>query len=336
MLPSIVTLAQNARYALFAAVAIAFVVLAVSCGGDSGPEPADAAALCAATPEVAGWASDDPLVEVSGIASSRRNEDVIWAHNDSGDSARIFALGPFGNHAQTYTLSGAEAIDWEDMAIGPGPDENVDYLYLADIGDNAMQRDEVQVYRVPEPEVNTQADTPTDNPLDEVDKLTLLYPDRAHDAETLLVDPVSGDLLIVTKELAGGPSFVFRAPGALADGSRTTLEEVATINFAGLTSKVEIPPDAPPLVLAVPNLPTGGDVSPDGSLVIIRTYSTIWVWTRPKDAVLWQAFASPPCEAPSAIEPQGEAIAFDADGRGYVTISESDGTVLPVNHFTAR
>ena len=316
-------------------VALAFVVLAVSCGG--GERAPDAAALCAATPEVAGWINSDQLVEISGLASSRRNEGVLWAHNDSGDSARVFALGPYGNHVQTYTLTGAEAIDWEDMAIGPGPDEDLDYLYLADIGDNDRQRDEVQVYRVPEPEVDTRADTPAaDSPLDDVEILTLVYPDGPHDAETLLVDPVGGELIIVTKELAGGPSFVFRAPGPLAGGSRTTLEQIDEIDFAALTSTVQIPDDAPGLVRGLPNLPTGGDVSPDGSLVIIRTYGSAWVWRRPEHTSLWSVFQRPPCEAPSSIEPQGEAIAFDADGRGYVTISESDGSVLPVNHFLAR
>jgi hypothetical protein len=38
--------------------------------------------------------------------------------------------------------------------------------------------------------------------------------------------------------------------------------------------------------------------------------------------------------APSAIEPQGEAIAFDADGRGYTTVSE--GTNPPLHHFSAK
>jgi len=41
-----------------------------------------------------------------------------------------------------------------------------------------------------------------------------------------------------------------------------------------------------------------------------------------------------PCEAPSAIEPQGEAIAFDRDGRGYTTISE--GANPPLHHFSAK
>ena len=32
------------------------------------------------------------LNELSGIVKSRRFEDVYWAHNDSGDQPRLFAL----------------------------------------------------------------------------------------------------------------------------------------------------------------------------------------------------------------------------------------------------
>jgi hypothetical protein len=291
-----------------------------------------AADLCVATP--AGdhpWNVNSPdVVEASGLASSRADEDFLWIHNDSGDSARVFSIDRQGNHHATFTLAGAEAIDWEDMAIGPGPEAGVSYLYLADSGDNAAVREGIVVYRVPEPDVNT-SDTLTARGFDNVAALELRYPDRPHDAETLLVDPLTGDLVIVTKELAGGPSFVFRAPGSIEPGTVTTLEEVSTINFAGLDSQVEVPADAPALVLGLSDLPTGGDISPDGKLIIIRTYGSIWVWDRPEEGPLWDFVRTLPCEAPSEIEPQGETIAFDADGRGYTTVSE--GANPPLYHF---
>jgi hypothetical protein len=320
---------------IFAACAIVALLAACGGGGDK-QSPADhALAICAASPDASNASvSSADITEASGIVSSRENDGVLWVHNDSGDTARVFAIGRNAALLGTYSLSGADAIDWEDMAAGPGPDKDATYLYLADIGDNAAQRPDVVVYRVHEPEVSTNSDTPTANELTDVEKLTLRYPDHAHDAETLLVDPLNGDLLIVTKELAGGPSFVYRAPGSIEPGVVTTLEEVATINFAGLTSAVEIPPDAPQLVRAVPSLPTGGDISPDGSLVAIRTYGTIWVWERPEEGPLWDFVRTLPCEAPSAIEQQGEAIAFDADGSGYTTTSE--GANPPLHHFTTK
>jgi hypothetical protein len=321
------------RPALLLVPCVVLLVVAIACGG-GGRAPLTAADICAATadPVEAAVSIQAGTAEVSGVAASRRDDNFFWAHNDSGDSARVYAVDRQGSHHATYTLAGITANDWEDMAIGPGPDDGVDYLYLADIGDNAAARTVVTVLRAAEPAPST-SDTPTNNLISAVELIGLRYPDRPHDAETLLVDPLTGDLLIVTKEIAGGPSLVFRAPGGAGAEGVATLEQVAEIDFTALDSALEPPEDAPALVRAVPHLPTGGDVSPDGRLVIIRTYGTVWVWERDPERPLATAFDAPPCEAPSAIEEQGEAIAFDADGRGYFTVSE--GSFPPINRFSA-
>src|SRR5215203_1068814 len=59
------------------------------------------------------------ITEASGIAASRMNSNVLWTHNDSGDSARVFAMTPAGTNLGTYSLTGAGATDWEDIAVGP-------------------------------------------------------------------------------------------------------------------------------------------------------------------------------------------------------------------------
>ena len=71
----------------------------------------------------------DPLREASGLVASRSHPGVLWAHNDSGDDPRLYALTTSGRHLGVFTLDGAEARDWEDLAIGPGPEPGVDYLY---------------------------------------------------------------------------------------------------------------------------------------------------------------------------------------------------------------
>ena len=48
----------------------------------------------------------------------------------------------------------------------------------------------------------------------------------------------------------------------------------------------------------------------------------MFVWDRREGESLADAFAREPCEAPAAIETQGEALALDLDGRGFITISE--------------
>jgi hypothetical protein len=317
---------------------IALIIIAAACGGGGDKESSvTAAQICGATAQPAVNIDSPEIIEASGIAESRRDNDIVFVHNDSGDTARFFAVDRTGRLLATFSLTGTTAIDWEDMAIGPGPEKDVSYLYLADIGDNEAQRPEVAVYRVREPEVTKQPDTPSAQEIANVDTLTFRYPDHPHDAETFMVDPLNGDLVIVTKELATGISIVFRAPSpdgpspSMPPGTPPTLEQVGQIDFTSLHMAATPSPDAPTLVRAVPLLPTGGDISPDGSLIAIRTYGAIFVWSRAKGASVAAALAGQPCEAPSAIEQQGEAIAFDADGRGYVTTSE--GASPPLHHF---
>ena len=76
---------------------------------------------------------------------------------------------------------------------------------------------------------------------------------------------------------------------------------------------------------------TGGDVSPDGSKLLIRGYANASLWQRPADGQLWQALATPAIVVPLVAEPQGEAICFDADGLGYYTTSE--GAHQPIHYF---
>ena len=68
-----------------------------------------------------GLLDNNEMDEVSGIAVSRQDASYIWAHNDSGDSNRIFLIRNDGSYAGTFLLQGASNRDWEDIAIGPGP-----------------------------------------------------------------------------------------------------------------------------------------------------------------------------------------------------------------------
>jgi hypothetical protein len=218
------------------------------------------------------------------------------------------------------------------MAGGPGPEEDVPYLYFGDIGDNDAKRSEIVVHRVPEPETPLPG-TPTSAEIADYDTLTLRYPDGPRDAETFVVDAVSSDFLIVTKSIATGVSQVFRGDASASAGEQT-LELVGEIDFAALREQIVVPQGAPPLANGLRHIPTGGDVSPDGSLVAVRTYGAVFIWEREEGDRIWEAFQREPCLAPSVIEQQGEAIAFNAAGTGYITISE--GMNPQINEFVVE
>jgi hypothetical protein len=258
-----------------------------------------------------GTVGDPSLVEISGVAASRVHAGVLWAHNDSGGQPSVTALSDTGDDLGTYAVPGATATDWEDIAAGPGPDLEQSYLYVGDIGDNAAARPFVEVHRVPEP---LEAPDGADGRFAEDVVLRLRYPGGPVDAEALLVDPRTGDLVVVGKRPDDAPVFTAEA-SEVAEAGDVTLRQVATL---------DVGPDGAPLGLV-----TGGDVSPEGSVVLLRTYTSVATFARLDGEPLAAAFESTPCAAPVAAEPQGEALGFLADGSGYVTISE--GTAPPIN-----
>ena len=271
--------------------------------------------------QAVGTVAHSSLKEISGIAVSRQNADVIWAHNDSGGSPRVFAMNSAGTHLGIYNLPGAQAIDYEDMAIGPGPTLDSYYLYVADTGNNSLGRNTVTVYRALEPVVDAAQQSGTWD-LAGVEALTMSYPGPNYDCETLLVDPLSDDIYLVTRDrnsVSEDVSFVFRNPAPQTPGDNVTLELVTSF-----PAPVEI---------------KGGDVSPDGWEILLRPHSKDdptdalwWGWDRDSGASLLDVFAEPGCAVPAVFEPQGEAIAFSGDGLSYYTISE--GSEEPIYHYT--
>jgi len=264
-------------------------------------------------PEVVGVVDSPAIAEASGIAASRRNQGVLWTHNDSGDSARVFAISTQGSFLGQYSLPGVFALDVEDIAVGPGPVPGVAYLFVGDIGDNLGFRPALRVHRAPEPEVPVNG-APVNEPLGGVASITLRYPDGPRDAESLAIDPLSGDLFVFSKQ--AGVSRVYRAAKADVDaGGTITMTLIAEV----------------PISLA-----TGGDISPDGGLIVIRNLDTACMWARIPGATVAEALLGACVPVPVTgrpAEPQGEAIGFAFDSRGYFTISE--GAQAPLR-YSAR
>jgi len=257
-----------------------------------------------ADPAVSGTVTDARITECSGLAWSRI-QPVLWLHNDSGDTARFFGVNEQGEVVAVVKLAGASARDWEDIAVGPDPEGN-QAVFLADIGDNGRVRSSVKIYRVPEPLIDL-SQTPLQLSLEDYDTIRLRYPDGPHDAETLLVDPQTGDIYILTKE-GDGRSHIFFAE-APKDGEDLVLQEVGEIQLG--TGR-----------LPGSRLLTGGDISPDGSKIVLRTYNRIFVFLWQEGQSLGDALAAEPCPAPAPQERQGEAVAFGPAGLTYWTLSE--------------
>ncbi len=295
-------------------------VLATACASEAKPD-ADRTTTTGATPDLvsaacagdltlatSGRIANGGLVETSGLAASRVHPGVLWAHNDSGDAARIFALGLDGADLGIWGIPNVAARDWEDIAIGPGATPAAGALYLGDIGDNQRARETVQVVRVAEPDpAAPRPGGATTVPTDPAAVLVLRYTDGAHDAEALLVDPENGNVIVVTKEVVGAAGiYVARPPAGFAGTAE--LRRVGQVGL-GLIAPV-----------------TGGSVSPDGRTVALRTYGEVFLMRRGSRASVAAALRSKSCSVDVDDEGQGEAVALLDDG--YVTTSEGAGAPL--------
>ncbi len=270
-------------------------------------------------PATTGFMLHFSVKEASGIVESHRNPGTLWVHNDSGDEARVYAVAKLGTSKGTFELKGADAVDWEDIAVGPGPDPNLTYIYVGDIGDNGGDRSSIQVYRVPEPEVEGGLIPPTIT-LSGVERFDLEYPDGAHNAESMMVDPWNGDVYVVVKS-GKGQSPVFRAAAPLVSGPLLKLEQVAYLEFGeGL--------------LAGDPETTAADINPEGTEVVIRTYDKAFLWRRLPGATVGEALTTEPCPLPLKEEGMGEALGFAADGKGYYTCGE--GSMVAISYYAKK
>ena len=252
------------------------------------------------------------ITEASGLAASRQNPGILWTHNDNHYVGTVFAISTNGTLLGSYTIPSVFSGDIEDIAVGPGPLPDFQYIYLGDIGDNTASRESIRVFRVPEPSVYTNAAAgPWYRTAVGSDVLTLRYPDGPFNAEALMVDPTTGDLFIATKST--NSCRIYRASRAQLDGGGSiNLSFVREIGFFKVS---------------------GGDISFDGRLVTLRRGGTVWMWTRSASQTVGDALGGTGKSVPVATEENGEAIAFHATGLGYFTLSEGLGQT---NYFYRR
>ena len=249
------------------------------------------------------------LTESSGLAVSRAHPGVLWSHNDSGDGPRIYQIDATASLRSIFTVTDAQAVDWESMDIGPCPalegagEPPAWCIYAADVGDNARQRDTLTIYVVPEPDPEAEsADVQT------LATIRYGYSGTSYDVEAFAVTP-EGDLVIVNKGRTLD-ILLFHVPAAEVERA---IEADEVMQLSGGV-RLPIEPD-----WRFGRVTTGASVSPDGDVLAVRTYTEIFYFR-------WPVGSSPEEIAPSCFlgmyEPQGEAVAFWTDGRLLVT-SES-------------
>lgn len=242
--------------------------------------------------EALGTNNNKRLKEASGLVASARYPGYLWTHNDSGHPADLFLLDSIGQTRAEFQLAKIKNRDWEDISMGPGPGD-ANYIYLGDIGDNNAQYQFKYLYRLKEPDLDQLEE------LHEVDTLVVKLDGEIHDTETLMIDPITKNIYIVTKreKNVGLYEIIFPFQEDTLIASR-----IATLPLKQIVA---------------------GDISPDGGEILLKNYNHIYYWRRPPGMSIGNALMAPHMVLPYERESAGESIAWAYDGSGFFTLGEN-------------
>jgi hypothetical protein len=227
--------------------------------------------------------TDPSIDESSGLVVA---DDLVLTVNDSGSGPVVHVVDPAdGDTVGRTTYSSDEVVDVE--ALATGPDGSV---WVGDIGDNGGRRASIAVHRLPP--------VTTGDRTVEAERFDLRYVDGPKDAETLLVHPRTGRLLVVSKGLFGGK--VYAAPERLAPGGPGVLRPVGEVD----------------------GVVTDGAFTADGRHVVLRTYSSAAVL----ETGTWSSLG----RFPLPDQEQGEGLAVLDGGRLLLSTEGARSEVVTV------
>jgi hypothetical protein len=234
------------------------------------------------------------LQELSGLAASAANKGMLWTHNDSGNGNEIFLVDQNLNIKLTCKLKDVINRDWEDIAVGPGPEKGVNYIYVAEIGDNMAIFPYKNIYRFREPKVGKEKEIT----ISDFDTIVFKLADKRKDTEALAVHPVTKNIYVVSKR--ENPVHVYEIPYPYSVKDTLTAQSVATVPYSQVVA---------------------ADFSVDGKEFIMKNYDNIFYWNVGSSSLI-NALKKSPAILEYKPEPQGESLTFARDGSGFFTISE--------------
>jgi endonuclease/exonuclease/phosphatase family metal-dependent hydrolase len=198
--------------------------------------------------------------EPSGLVKSRLWDDVYWAHNDSGDIPRTFAVHRDGRiypcerygAAHGVHIPDAVNVDWEDITV-----DDQGNLIIADFGNSKKNdRRDLCLYWIFEPH-------PSVGQTSVQRKVFFAYPDqkeipssiRNFDAEAVFY--AHQHVYILTKHRSDTGTTLYRLD------SMEPLKMNLLTKLESFDTQGEV---------------TGADASPDGRRLAVLTYTGIWLF----------------------------------------------------------
>ncbi len=311
------TLTREAALRLFISLGItAFTVLLLTACGQDAPVEREAPPPAI---QAVGQIESKKLDETSGLAMSTQDSDLIWAINDDGPAA-LYAMDTKGNKRGVVRIRDAENIDWEDADAFEWQGQA--YLLVADTGDNESRRPFVTLYIVEEP-------SPKDDRVDIAWRIDFRYPNGPHDTESVAVDPVNGEILVLTKRDV--PAQLYSLPLRSDDDDVLMATPVTTMSTL---------PQPTPFDLANAAhagwawQPTAMSVSAGGALIL--TYEGVYFYQRPQGARWVDVFGIRPMGVSTDPYRDAESLTFGAGDDAYMTLEGQHPPLLHIDLSSAH
>lgn len=149
------------------------------------------------------------LDENSGIAYF--DDSGIWVVEDSGNSEELYKVDFDGNTLKKLHVKNVKNHDWEDLAL-----DSIGNLYIGDFGNNGNKRDNLAIYKLPNPDTEKGAKI-------DAQKIRFRYPEQSsyppndsemfYDAEAFF--HLGSNLYIITKNRSipfTGTAHIYKIP----------------------------------------------------------------------------------------------------------------------------
>lgn len=259
---------------------------------------------------LAGLVTSRQLGEISGLAASHAHDGVLWAINDGGNPARLYAISRRGRLLARYEVEGASNQDWEDLSSFELGGRR--YLLLADTGDNAGRRRGFSLHVFEEPAKLANGK------LKPAWTIRARWPDGPRDCEAVAVDAAAGQVLLVSKKRV--PPELFSLP--LANPRGAVVEARRIGRLAGVPQVGEELQRKDPRLAALFSQVTAADVAPDRRSLAVLTYGSVLFYRRGEGEDWAEATAHSPETHDIPPIPQAEALAWSAGGGGLYATGE--------------
>lgn len=181
------------------------------------------------------------VFETSGLIWWRGS---YWTHNDSGGENEIYRLDSLtGKIIQTVKIQNVVNVDWEDI------DQDDDYIYIGDFGNNLGNRTDLSIYKLPKKSI-----TDKENDTITAEIITFSYGDqqvytvrnRAHNYDCEALISYGDSLYLFSKNWADHRCRIYALP---KNQGHYILPPVGEFNADGLITGAAMDQNANQMVL---------------------------------------------------------------------------------------